>query len=259
MPFPLFHALAYKLHTKSDDLVYSMLPDFFGLINISIWDKMHNKIRLKKYIEKYGNNDVIKAMAHHLEIDDFLDGNVHTDNGILSGIRKEVDAKLINNFNISGNFLRDVSEFVMEMSLDQITYEKYNMKKMYNEALMKMKYEYVANSLNKYLKISRNRIKKYLIELKQIDAEDFISVDRFLKIARKRYGLSLRGLLELAKKVKSTSLGNVLKNANVIRKFATDKIYREKLKEIMDEAREKIEKKFDILIKALEDANPYSN
>ena len=259
MPFPLFHALAYKLHTKSNNIVYSMLPDFFGLINISIWDKMHNKHRLKRYIEKYGNNEIIKAMAHHLEIDDFLDGNVHTDNGILSDIRKEVDKKLINNFNISGNFLKDVSEFVMEMSLDQITYKKYDMKKMYNEALMKIKYEYVANLLKRYLKVSRNRIKKYLIELKQIEAEDFTSVDRFLKIARKRYGFSLRGFLELAKKVKSTNLGNALKNANVIRKFAVDRLYREKLKEIMDEAREKIEDKFDILIDALNNANPYSN
>ena len=160
---------------------------------------------------------------------------------------------------MSGSFLRDVSEFVIEMSLDQVTYKRYDMENMYNDALMKMKFEYVADSLKRYLKVSRNRIKKYLIELKQIKAEDFTTVDRFLKVARKRYGFSLRSFLELAKRVKSTSLGHALKNANTIRKFATDKLYREKLKEIMDEARGKIDNKFDVLMEALKNANPYKH
>lgn len=259
MPFPLFHALAYKMHTKSDNLVYSILPDYFGLINISLWDKMHNKKRIRKYLNKYGNNEAIRAIVHHLEMDDFLDSHVHTDDGILSDIRKEVDNKLITNFNISGNFVKDVSEFVIEISLDQVVYEKYKMNGLYNKSIKNMEFDEIAFALKRYLKKSEDKIVDILEQLKCVKIEDIISVDGMIRLARKRYGFNLRTFIEIAKRVKSNNLRHALKNAMTIRKFAVDKVYKEKLKEIVNESKEKIKNKMGILIKELKNANPQWN
>src|SRR3989344_609262 len=258
MPFPLFHGYVYSKRPPKN-IAYSMLPDFLGMVNASLWDKMHNRPKVQEYVLQNGSNPALDGILDHLNVDDIMNYNIHTSKGILFPIKKELAQELRASFRITGKFLSDLSEVIIEFSLDQILAEKRHFYEEFEKALSEIKPQETAEYLHGFLRRSRRKILRYVLELKTIQPRELLTLEGVVSFARRRYGFNLTSILEIGKNVKSTSLRGVLRNARLIHKLLHDPMYLERLKEIQQRYKEQIDKKFKVLLQAFEDGNRKRN
>ena len=231
-----------------------MLPDFLGLINLSMWDKLHQKKRLQKLL-KVEDNDACEVMLHHLQVDDIVEGHIHHKDGVLFPIRKEIERDLKHNFGVEGKFSEELAEFIIELSLDQILEERKNFIQVFQKELQQLEIQSTAEKLRKIMGKRKRSVAKYLQELKCLNPYHMLTIDGVLMIARRRYGFNLKSILELSKRIKVRSVRGALKNAKIVHKLMKDQVYIAKLKDIQEKHKISLEKKFDNIIKEVKNGN----
>ncbi len=249
MPFPLFHGYVYKKRAPKN-IAYSMLPDFLGLVNASLWDKMHNRPKVQQFVEQNGSNPALEGVLDHLDVDAIMNYHVHTSKGLLFAIRKSIATELQRNFKVTGKFLADLSEVTIEFSIDQILAEKYHFYDEFEHALRQLDPQETAGYLQGYLRRNRRRVARYILELKAIQPKELLTLDGVMSFAKRRYGLNLSSIIEIGKNVRSTNLRGVLRNVRLIHKLFHDPVYFAKLRDIQERHRVLIENKFKDLLKA---------
>lgn len=251
MPFPLFHAYVYKKRSPKN-IAYSMLPDFLGLINASLWDKMHNRPKVQEYVLQYGNNPALEGVLDHLDVDAIMNYHIHTSKGILYPLRKRLADEFRKCFKITGKFLADISEVTIEFSLDQILAEKYHFYDDFERALKDINPNETAEYLQGFLHKGRRKITRYIHELKRIQPRELLTIEGVVSFAKRRYGFNMSSILEIGKNVKSTNLRGVLRNVRLIRRLLHDPVYFTMLKEIQERYKRLIEPLFKTLLQAFE-------
>ena len=254
MPFPLFHALVENMHMRKKGkkdaekhMVLSMLPDFFGIINISLWDKMHDKERIKNHVDKFGENPAIRAMITHLRVDDIFDSHVYNEGGMLYKHKEEIEKELNSEFGLKGKGNDDVTELIIELSFDMIAADKYDLLPLFADCQKNIDLDETAGYLKRFLGKSKRKIKKNIRELKDIEPTDLISVEGIIKLGKKRY-LSVSNFMKFHKKIKSDSLKGFLSNMRFVKRIVSDKMHREKLKVMVESHKNKMQDKFDEML-----------
>lgn len=235
--------------------MYSVLPDYLGLINLSLWDRMHQKERLVRLLQQQETNDACAAMLHHLEVDDVIEGHIHKEHGALRSLRRTIEEDIHNVFRVKGKFAEELAEFIIEISLDQILVEKENFMPIFKRSVENLDVETTAEKLKQVMEKSKRKIMKYLNELKRINPDNIITVDGVLEIARHRYGINFKSFIELSKKIQLHSIGGALKNVSLVIKLMRDKVYIDKFKEMQQKYKREVEKKFDFLVKEVKNAH----
>ncbi len=253
MPFPLFHALAYKqvLTNMTEEeqhqrMVLSMLPDFLGVVNVSLWDRMHDKARLQEFKVKYGANIAIHAIENHLVVDALFDQQVYEPAGRLYENKQAIEKQLFDQFQLEGKANKDFTEFIIELSFDLIAVEKYDLLSLFAASQKTINVEETAMLLKKFLQKSKRRIKKYLLQLKEMAPTDLISIDGLIILAKKQY-TGIRNIIRLSKRVKSEGIGGFLSSAKFVHRVIKDKVYRDAFKGLVEANKMLLKEKFDTI------------